>query len=580
MKRIRNICFAVVAVITVLCVAGVMLYNNSNAKQNDENRLIKSVGSAEVINVVPGEEVTLLVVAKNEAQIYVDFGNERYEAKQPAKADGYSAFFVKIKMPPTAEEIASMGKLTAVAVLNGKTEQLQGPEIYVTEIQSTKKDGKNEGSSVYNIDNYNPTYIDTEQEAMPFISEALSKATTNAFTTPFTGNQMAVVTAERADVKPTDADTDYLPCFPAVSMGTTDFVVGESSSFDEDEGKTYYYYNLASGLKVRQDAVVLQNAVSMPENSISVSSVYASDGDITIRLNSTWKVPYFANLENQQYYSAYDEHFNVTGFNATGLTLSFHYTTSAQGNIDCSQSDIIASAGWTLSPETKVATLHLPFRQQGVFYGMSIYYEGNETVITVKGRPKGLAGSVVVLDPGHGYDDCGTTGLGEAVKESDINILVAYHTKAYLEQQGVTVYMTRYGDDDISLEGRKIFARNVKPDLFVSIHSDGSEKNSSIGTSAYYYKPFSVSLATNIYNEMLSLYKNSFYPGRYDLYGEIDRGVRYYPFSVTRLDECPSTLVEIGFLTNDAECYMLTRTESQQLIGQAISRGICTTLTQ
>ena len=581
MKRYRNIFLAVVAVLAVIA-AAVICFTGGGKEPSEEASadIIKSVGSSDTLRVSPGEEITLLVVAKSGAEVYVKWGSDRYDAKKPSESDGYSAYFVKIKMPSSADAVESMGEIMAVANLDGQTQQLGGPEIIVVDSASRPSTTTKKDPSVYDIDNYSPSYIDTAQQIKPSLHDAINKATTQSFTAAFTGNQMAVVTADAADTKPLNADSDYVPYYPALAKGTMDFVVGESSNIDEDEGTTYYYYDLASGLKVKRDSVVLQPGSSMPENSLKVNSVYASDGELTIRLGSTWKVPYFVNLENQYYYSDHGKLFNVTDFTSTGISFTFNYTTSATGTVDCSASDVISTAEWSVSPENKTAVLKLNFRQPGVYYGYRLYYEGEETVITFKSKPKGLQSSVVVLDPGHGFDDGGATGLNEAVKESDINILVAYQVKTALEQQGVTVYMTRYGDDDINLEGRKIFARSVKPDLFVSIHSNGSENPDSIGTSAYYYKPFSMSLASNIYYEVLAVYRNNLYQGQPELYSEISRGVMYYPFSVTRLDECPSVLVEIGFMTNDKECYMLTRTENQQLIGQAIARGICSTLTQ
>lgn len=585
MKRYRNICLAVIAVLVLIAGTGaaVRFFNGNNVNEDTGatvQNIIRSVGSSDTLRVSPGEEVTLLVVARNGAEVYVKWGSSRYNASKPAKDDGYSAYFVKIKMPANADEISSMGEITAVASLDGQTEQMKGPEIIVVVPEIRPSTTGTTEAAVYDIENYNPSYIDTEQQILPSLNDAISKATTNAFTQPFTGNQMAVITAERADTKPLNAESDYVPYFPALAKGTMDFVVGESSNVDEDEGEIYYYYELASGVKVRRDCAVLQPASSMPENTLKLNSVYGGGGELTIRLQSTWKVPYFVNLENQYYYSNNGKLFNVTDFTATGLTITFNYTTQATGEINCSASDIVSSATFSVSPSSKTATLNFSFRQPGVYYGYELYYEGDETVITIKKKPKGLAGSVVVLDPGHGKESCGTTGLSDAVKESDINILIAYQVKTALEQQGVTVYMTRYGDEDISLEGRKIFARSVKPDLFVSLHCDGSENKNSIGPSTFYYKPFSMALASNIYYEVLAVYRNSLYANNPDAYDELSRGVKYYPFSVTRLDECPSTLVEMGFLTNDAECYMLTRTENQQLIGQAIARGICATLIQ
>lgn len=587
MKRYRNFCLAIMAVLVLAAGIGAAVYfadgNGDDTTQEvnaSEYNIIKSVGSSDTLRVSPGEEVTLLIVAKNGAEVYVKWGLSRYNAKKPSKDEGYSAYFVKIKMPSNADEISSMGEIMAVASLDGRTEQMKGPEIIVVVPEIRPSTTGSTEPPVYDIENYNPSYIDTEQQVLPSLNDAISKATTNAFTQPFTGNQMAIITAERADTKPLNSESDYVPYFPALAKGTMDFVVGESSNVDEDEGETYYYYDLASGVKVKRDSVALQPASSMPENALKVNSVYGAGGELVIRLQSSWKVPYFVTLENQYYYSNNGKLFNVTDFTATGLTITFNYTTQATGEIDCRASDIVSSAELSASAENKTATLRFDFRQPGVYYGYDLYYEGDETVITIKRKPKGLAGSVVVLDPGHGKESCGTTGLSDVVKESDINILVAYQVKTALEQQGVTVYMTRYGDEDISLEGRKIFARSVKPDLFVSLHCDGSERKESIGPSAYYYKPFSMRLASNIYYEVLAVYRNNLYADKPESFDELSRGVKYYPFSVTRLDECPSTLVEMGFLTNDAECYMLTRTENQQLIGQAIARGICTTLIQ
>jgi len=99
-----------------------------------------------------------------------------------------------------------------------------------------------------------------------------------------------------------------------------------------------------------------------------------------------------------------------------------------------------------------------------------------------------------------------------------------------------------------------------------------------IGTATYYYKPFSKKLATNIYNQMLSVFKGYLYSGQADAYDSISDGTPYYPFSVTRLDECPSVLIETGYVTNNEECYKLIQSQYQQLLGEAIATGIENTI--
>ena len=116
--------------------------------------------------------------------------------------------------------------------------------------------------------------------------------------------------------------------------------------------------------------------------------------------------------------------------------------------------------------------------------------------------------------------------------------------------------------------------RSLKPDLFVSIHCNGHADKSKIGTSVYYYKPFSYKLANSIYNQLLSVFKNNLYYGQSGLYDDISDGTVYYPFSVARLEDCPSVLIETGYITNDNECLKLIDTSNQQKLASAIATGI------
>lgn len=81
----------------------------------------------------------------------------------------------------------------------------------------------------------------------------------------------------------------------------------------------------------------------------------------------------------------------------------------------------------------------------------------------------GAGNVVVVLDPGHGGSESGAIYGG--LVEKDVNLKVASYCKAALEQYGgVTVYMTRYGDDYVGLAERTDIAKNYGANAFVSIH--------------------------------------------------------------------------------------------------------------
>ena len=134
--------------------------------------------------------------------------------------------------------------------------------------------------------------------------------------------------------------------------------------------------------------------------------------------------------------------------------------------------------------------------------------------------------------------------------------------------------MTRGGDTTVGLEERKATVRSLKPDLFISIHCNGSTDKSKTGTSVYYYKPFSYKLANNIYNQLLSVFRNNLYYGQSSLYDELADGTVYYPFSVARLEDCPSVLIETGYITNDNECLKLIDAANQQKLANAIAAGV------
>ena len=47
-----------------------------------------------------------------------------------------------------------------------------------------------------------------------------------------------------------------------------------------------------------------------------------------------------------------------------------------------------------------------------------------------------------------------------------------------------------------------------------------------------------------------------------------------YPYSVTRIEECPSVLIECGYVSNLEECRILQNSKHQDSIASAIANGI------
>ena len=590
MKKIRNIVTVAVVLIALFMTGFLMLYlkgDDSTMVNFTEtsyvsleemylDNLIDTVSPSDVVYVSPKEKVKFTVVAYSKAEVTVRIGAKRYEAK-PAdtQTDGYTAFTVKVTMPKTREEIQAIGAVSVLAICGEDSLQVQGPSVYPADEMTQIT---NQTTTSLHAGNYVPDLPDDAYEytTLPTVNRipSANTSTSPSVQSSFTGNQMCVVTKSFADTWPLIAGDDtYVPYYTPLVYGTMDYVTAASEAYNEDDGEMVYFYELSSGRKVKRENVQLIPQQNLPSNAISVVSSAGYGGTLTIKLRTTWKVPYAFTYNPQNYYSAYGKLYNVTGFTANYLQMTFYHTASATGNIDASGSDVISSAYWNVSGNT--ATLTMPLRFQGQYYGYSVEYDNEGCMlITIHNKPQTLRGSVILLDPGHGGNDPGALGLGGGVYESNVNYALAYYTKIALESKGATVYMTRGGDTAVELEDRKAMVRSLKPDLFVSIHCNGNTDKSKIGTSVYYYKPFSYKLANNIYNQLLAVFKNNLYYAQSNLYDDIADGTVYYPFSVTRLEDCPAVLIETGYITNDSECLKLIDGTNQQKLANAIALGI------
>ena len=100
----------------------------------------------------------------------------------------------------------------------------------------------------------------------------------------------------------------------------------------------------------------------------------------------------------------------------------------------------------------------------------------------------------VVIDPGHGGDDPGSSNQTYHVNEREVNLKIAQYFKAELETYaGVKVYMTRCDNTDKSLgtggdglRKRAEAAENYGADVIISVHCNANEDKSVRGAEVYY----------------------------------------------------------------------------------------------
>lgn len=217
----------------------------------------------------------------------------------------------------------------------------------------------------------------------------------------------------------------------------------------------------------------------------------------------------------------------------------------------------------------------------------------------------------IVLDAGHGGKDpgChGTTGI-----ESKVTLAVALQLGRIIKENMPTmkVYYTRMSDNFIELHDRAAIANRNNADLFVSIHCNAGP-SSAYGTETYVMglhasednlevakRENEVVLNETDYQKnydgfdpkspqahiLFSLYQNAYIENSIRIASKIEnqfskrvgrssRGVKQAGFLVLWKTAMPSVLIELGYLTNEAEEKYLTNKNNQIYLASAIYRAI------
>jgi N-acetylmuramoyl-L-alanine amidase len=220
-------------------------------------------------------------------------------------------------------------------------------------------------------------------------------------------------------------------------------------------------------------------------------------------------------------------------------------------------------------------------------------------------RMLGLKVGRIVIDPGHGGHDQGTTGPG-GLLEKDLVLLLARSLRKMIEEKvGAEVVLTRDDDTFVSLEERTAIANRHKADLFVSIHANSSRIRSISGVETYYLdfaktdaereiaarenatadgnvrdledliKKIAQADKSSESRELASIVQKKLYSGtRQVLPSTKDRGVRSAPFVVLIGANMPSVLAEVAFISNPKVERVLRKESAKQSLVKALFTGI------
>ena len=196
----------------------------------------------------------------------------------------------------------------------------------------------------------------------------------------------------------------------------------------------------------------------------------------------------------------------------------------------------------------------------------------NKSSSRTRGNVNGdLSGHLIVLDAGHGGSDRGAVGPS-GLTEKEVTLAVALKAERILAENGADVIMTRRTDIDVASPnasnteelGARVAKAPYDAEIFISVHCNAFSNPQSNGMETFYYSGNSESYRlAALLNEELRNYG-----------GLNNRGVKSANFYVIKHTHCPSSLIELAFISNYEEERLLASDEYQEQLAQAIVAAI------
>ena len=169
----------------------------------------------------------------------------------------------------------------------------------------------------------------------------------------------------------------------------------------------------------------------------------------------------------------------------------------------------------------------------------------------------------VVLDASHGGDDIGSIGfLG--TKEKKCTLYIAKACKKQLEEQGISVKLTREEDECVEVAQRSQIANSSKAKCFVSIHLNNSDdrRESGVEVISSISDEESSKLSINLLSSLSTSTKLN------------SRGTKQSDLIIFKEIEIPAAIVKVCFLTNPREEKLLLDENFNDDIASLIAKGI------
>lgn len=201
--------------------------------------------------------------------------------------------------------------------------------------------------------------------------------------------------------------------------------------------------------------------------------------------------------------------------------------------------------------------------------------QGNITRANTKDAPNGVR--CIVIDPGHGGVDKGTT-FG-TIEEKEITLNIALKLGELLKKNlpDCKVIFTRTSNAFVSLEDRAATANLAQANLFISIHTNFSEHPEIHGSEIFIpqtYPKIAKGLPPQKRKQLSFLFAETLQEQINHTANRKSRDIKHADFVVLKMIKMPAVLIETGFISNTKERYFLSSKDGINKLAQAMYQAI------
>ena len=184
-------------------------------------------------------------------------------------------------------------------------------------------------------------------------------------------------------------------------------------------------------------------------------------------------------------------------------------------------------------------------------------------------RGPGLAGKVIVIDPGHGGIDEGVRANG--LVEAEVVADLASRVEGRLAAVGVTAFLTRGTSPSANCPTeteRAVFANEVDADLVISLHTDGHDSEQAQGAATYYYgNGTGEDSVHSVIGEAFAELVQREVVTRTDL---LDGRTDAKTWDILQRTRMPAVRIDVGYLTHPGDAARLADPSLRDTIAEAV----------